>query len=340
MARSDWGIGIVGLGRIANTHLEAYRKAGLTVVGGAELDAEKRETARQRWSLPVAVEDFRELVSMPEVKVVDVAVPQSFEIRKPIIEFASQQGRALFVQKPFVPYLSEAKQLVEIAERHGASLMVNQNSLFVPAFMAMEPYLRDPQYIGKPYYFQIENRAWAELRDRWSIQQDRFITSAMGIHHCALAVHWFGDWESAYALQGKDASQTTIKGEALCVLSVRFKNGVQGLIVNNWCYRGHRPRPHPREDIVIQGDAGAISGDSEDLCITTAGAPTEIRPKFQGSWFPDAFANSMSHFIDALDQGKPFLSSGRENLKVVALAEAAYLSVAKRREIQSDELLP
>ncbi|MFA0753185.1 MAG: hypothetical protein IMHGJWDQ_000956, partial [Candidatus Fervidibacter sp.] len=29
MARVDWGIGIVGLGGIANTHLQAYRNAGL-----------------------------------------------------------------------------------------------------------------------------------------------------------------------------------------------------------------------------------------------------------------------------------------------------------------------
>ncbi|NOZ21846.1 MAG: Gfo/Idh/MocA family oxidoreductase [Planctomycetes bacterium] len=338
MARSDWGIGIVGLGNIANVHLEAYRKAGLNIVGGAEVDARKRKLAQERWKLPTVTEDFRELVSMPDVKVVDVAVPQNIEIRRPIIEFAAEQGRALFVQKPMVPYLSQAKELVRIAEQHSVPFMVNQNSLFVPGFMAMEPYLRDPRYIGRPYYFQIENRSWAYPRHKWAATQDRFITSAMGIHHCALVVHWFGEWESVYALQGRDASQSELKGENLSVISVKFESGVQGVIINNWCYRGSRPRPHPREEIVIQGDAGAITGDSEDICVTTCDPPSEIRPKFQGKWFPDAFGNSMCHFLDALDKEKPFLSSGRENLKAVALAEAAYLSAAERREVRREEL--
>ena len=41
MSRPDWGIGIIGLGDVANLHLEAYRKIGLNVIGGAELDARK-----------------------------------------------------------------------------------------------------------------------------------------------------------------------------------------------------------------------------------------------------------------------------------------------------------
>ena len=40
MATEQWGIGIVGLGGIANTHLTAYRNLGLKVVGGADIDPE------------------------------------------------------------------------------------------------------------------------------------------------------------------------------------------------------------------------------------------------------------------------------------------------------------
>ena len=43
MARLDWGIGIVGLGGIAQQHLTAYRARGLRVVGGAEPDEEEDE---------------------------------------------------------------------------------------------------------------------------------------------------------------------------------------------------------------------------------------------------------------------------------------------------------
>jgi predicted dehydrogenase len=38
MGRADWGIGIIGLGNIAQQHLIAYQARGLRVVGGAEPD--------------------------------------------------------------------------------------------------------------------------------------------------------------------------------------------------------------------------------------------------------------------------------------------------------------
>ena len=65
----------------------------------------------EKWKLSVVVEDFKELISRPEVKIVDVALPQIFKIRKPIIEYASQQGKALFVQKPLSIYLSKRNSL-------------------------------------------------------------------------------------------------------------------------------------------------------------------------------------------------------------------------------------
>jgi predicted dehydrogenase len=46
----------------------------------------------------------------------------------------------------------------------------------------------------------------------------------------------------------------------------------------------------------------------------------------------------MCHFIDALEAGKPFWCSGRDNLNVVAVIEAAYISVKERREVRRDEL--
>ncbi|GBC97528.1 Inositol 2-dehydrogenase [bacterium HR17] len=339
MARTDWGIGIVGLGGIANTHLQAYRNAGLKVIGGADIDAERAKAMQDRWQLPFVTTDWRELIDHPEVRIVDITVPHKLAVRLPIVEYAAQRSKALFVQKPLLPCLEGAKQLVEVAERYKAPLMVNQNSVFVPAFLAMERYLRDGT-IGTPYYCQIENRAWVDVSGHaWFGKDERWVTSDMAIHHFALVHHWFGEWDSVYALMGRDPSQTGVRGDNWSVVSVRFKNGVQACIINNWAYRGNRPRPHSREEIVIQGDKGCITGDSEDICVVTVDPPARIYPQFQGKWFPDAFANAMCHFIDALEAGRPFWCSGCDNLNAVAIAEAAYISAKERRAVQRAELL-
>ncbi len=340
MARSDWGIGIVGLGGIANTHLQAYLNAGLTVVGGADVDSERAKHMQEHWQLPFVTTDWRELIDHPQVRIVDITAPHKLEIRLPIVEYAAQKGKALFIQKPLLPYLDHAKQLVAVAERYGVPMMVNQNSVFVAAFLAMERYLRNGT-IGTPYYCQIENRGWVDLSAHpWFGKDERWVTSDMAIHHFALVHHWFGEWESVYAIMGRDPSQTGVKGDNWGVVLIRFRNGVQACVINNWAYRGNRPRPHSREEIVIQGDKGCITGDSEEICIVTVDPPARIYPQFQGKWFPDAFANAMCHFIDGLEKGTPFWCSGRDNLNAVAIAEAAYRSVAERREIHRSELLP
>ncbi|MGQ9461458.1 MAG: Gfo/Idh/MocA family protein [Candidatus Fervidibacter sp.] len=338
MARSDWGIGIIGLGGIANTHIQAYKNAGLKIIGGADIDVERTKTMKERWGLTFVTTDWRELIDNPEVRIIDITAPHKFEIRLPIVEYAAKRGKAIFVQKPLLSYLDQAKKLVEVAEQCGVPLMVNQNSVFVPAFLAMERYLRDGT-IGKPYYCQIENRNWFDLSAHpWYGKDKRWVTSDMAVHHFALVHHWFGEWESVYATMGRDPSQTGIKGDNWGVVLIKFKSGVQACIINNWSYRGNKLRPHPREEIVIQGDKGCITGDSEEICIVTVDPPAKIYPQFQGRWSPDAFANAICHFIDALETGKPFWCSGRDNLNVVAIIEAAYISVEERREVRRDEL--
>ncbi|MCS6831774.1 MAG: Gfo/Idh/MocA family oxidoreductase [Armatimonadota bacterium] len=339
MTFEEWGIGIVGLGGISNVHLQAYRNVGLKVVGGADIDPERVKLMQTKWELPVATTDVESLIAHPEVRIVDVTAPHYLHVREPIFRWAAKYGKALYVQKPLEQYYGNAKKLVQIAQDAGIPLMVNQNSVFVPAFQVMERYLREGA-IGTPYYCQIENRNWFDLSAHAFFgKQERWVLSDMGVHHLALAVHWFGSWSSAHAIMGRDPSQNGIVGDTWNVISIRFESGMQACIINNWCYRGHLPRPHPVEEVVIQGDKGAITGTSEDVVIVTADPPAEIRPRFSGRWFPDAFANAMTHYIRSLQEGKPSLCNGRHNLQVVALIEAGYRSVQEGREILRKEIM-
>lgn len=341
MAREDWGILVVGLGGIAHQHLEGYRRQGLRVVAGADPVAARREAVAEKFGIPKVAGDFRELLDDPEVRIVDIAVPHKLEIRLPIVKAAAEAGKAIFIQKPLAPYLHEAVQLVEAAERRGVPMMVNQNSVFVPAFMAIEPYLRDERWIGRPYYFEINNRGWRYLgKQSWYGKDKRWVVSDMAVHHFALVRHWFGDAKLVYAIMKRDESQEGVCGDTLGAVTITFENGVAGVVINNWSYRGDRPRAHALEEILIQGTRGAITGDSSSVCVTTGEpVPSRIYPEVRGSWFPDAFGHAMAHFIDALEAGKPFLCEARDNLKTVAIIEAAYKSVEENRAVEISEVM-
>ena len=330
-ASQDFGIAIAGLGDIANTHLEAYRRRGLRVVAGADADRLRAEAARERWNIPKVFsgpEAVAEMCRLPEVDVVDVTVPHYREMRFPVIAAITAAGKPLQVQKPMAQTYAEALELVELAERAGVPFRVNQNSVFVPAFSALHGYLRDGT-IGRPYYYQIENRGlWAADHPHFA-KRARWIVADMGVHHYALVQHWFGAPETVAAFGARDPSQPALVGENLGVLTLRYASGLQGLIVNNWSYRGGKPRAHSHEEIVIQGDNGAITAHSGEVEVATIRPAARTFPQFHGEWFPDAFGHSMVEFLTALAEGRPPLCNGRDNLEVIAAIEAAYRSMAE-----------
>lgn len=323
------GIGVAGLGDIAHTHLDAYRRRGFRVVAGADIDAARAEAMRQRWGIPKVFsgpDAVAEMCRLPEVEAVDVTVPHYREARLPVVRAVAAAGRPMQVQKPLAQTYAEALELVEVAEAAGVPFRVNQNSVFVPAFTALHGYLRDGA-IGRPYYYQIENRGlWSHHHPHFA-RRARWIISDMAVHHYALVQHWFGPPRTVAALAARDPSQPHLVGENLGVVTLRYEDGLQGLIINNWSYRGGRLRAHAREEIVIQGDNGAITADSTEVEVATIRPPARTYPRFEGAWFPDAFGHSMYEFLTALSEGRQPLCHGRDNLLVVAAIEAAYRSV-------------
>ncbi|GIX06784.1 MAG: oxidoreductase [Candidatus Poribacteria bacterium] len=337
MALNDWGIGIAGLGGIAEQHLQGYRHRGLKVVAGAEPNPSRRQAMQERHRIPRVYSSVEEMVADEEVRVVDITVPHLPQVRIPVVEAAARAGKALFVQKPMMPLLRDGRRIVQIAEEHGVPLMVNQNSLFVPAFQRVYRLLQE-QAIGRPYYCQIENRSWSDFSSHpWFGKNPRWITSDMGVHHYALIRHWFGPVETVYAINDSDPTQTGVVGDTYSVVIVQFASGVQATVINNWCYRGTLRRPHSGEEVVVQGDGGTLTATSQWLeVVDVQGKRSE--ETFQEGWFPHAFGYAMEHFIRALDEGRPFWSSGRENLEVLEIIEAAYRSVADRRVVWVREL--
>ena len=56
-------------------------------------------------------------------------------------------------------------------------------------------------------------------------------------------------------------------------------------------------------------------------------------PVWTESWFPDAFIGTMAQLLIALETGQEPVINGRDNLKTMALVEAAYLSAAQYRSV-------
>ena len=76
--------------------------------------------------------DYREILKRENIEVVDITPHPTDRI--PIIEAAIAAGKHILSQKPFVTDLDEGERLIELADKRGVKLAVNQNGRWSPHF--------------------------------------------------------------------------------------------------------------------------------------------------------------------------------------------------------------
>ena len=328
----ELGIGLVGLG-IGQQHLLGYQRQGLRVAAICDKDPTRLNEAGEQFHIDKRYTRIIDLIADADVDVVDMAVQPW--IRSPIVKAAAAAGKHILCQKPFSMSMRQAVEMVEICEHHNVQLMVNQNSCFVPGFLAIEPYI-NATYLGDIYHVSITcNGFYTEF-------PERHLIPAMQVHHIGLLYKWFGEYENVYC-QAHGHNRTIEDGETVSLALFKSRNGVQGLLSCNWAFLAEAGRTlqHPHEEIRIQGTKGAIYGNSQDMTVhLTEPEVQEIKPPIEGTWFPDAFGNVMVHFLDCLRTGKKPITAGRENLHVVRTLFAMHQSASTGEVVPLDDIAP
>src|SRR2546425_5856972 len=94
--------------------------------------------------------DPSELLTSPKIDVVAVVTPvwTHFELAKA----ALQNGKHVFVEKPFTSTVQQAEELIELAERNGLKIMVDHTFLFTGAVKKIRELVEDGT-VGDLYYY-------------------------------------------------------------------------------------------------------------------------------------------------------------------------------------------
>ena len=140
-----FGIGLIGLG-IGQQHLLGYQRRDLHVAAICDKDVTRLNEIGDSFGINKRYTRIADLIADTDVDVVDMAVQPW--IRSPIVKAAAEAGKHILCQKPFSMSMQQAVEIVNICERHNVQLMVNQNSCFVPGFLAIEPYI-NAEHLGE-----------------------------------------------------------------------------------------------------------------------------------------------------------------------------------------------
>src|SRR5881296_3213376 len=99
--------------------------------------------------LPVSANP-RDLLTSPQIDAIAVVTPVSthFELAKVALE----NGKHVFVEKPFTSTTQQAEELIELADRKNLRIMVDHTFLFTGAVRKIRE-LIDNNTLGKLYYY-------------------------------------------------------------------------------------------------------------------------------------------------------------------------------------------
>ena len=348
----DFRIGCIGAGFIMNdVQLAAYHHSGFPVIAIASRTRGHARRAAERWSIPRSHDHPIELIEDGDVQIVDIAFPP--DLQPELVRHALRQPhvRGILAQKPLALDFETAKALVREALDTDKVLSVNQNMRFDQSMRVLKQ-LIDRGDLGELVFGTIEMRAiphWQKFLEAYK----RLTLLNVSIHHLDVLRFLFGDPMDIFTVVRPDPRTPFAHQDGICVSTLRFPNGVLAVTLDD-VWTGPREEGF-ESDIYIRWRVEGMSG----LATGTigwpdypAGSPSTLRfnstkttggkwvePSWQTRWFPDAFSGVTKQLQYALKSGTEPELSVADNLKTMALVEAAYRSVAEKRAVRLDEFI-
>jgi predicted dehydrogenase len=330
-------IGVVGCGGIMRgAHLPAYRAFGYRVVAACDVVEAQARRAADQFGIPRATSRLEDLLDDPQIKVIDLAVHASQ--RRPLIERIAAAGKHLLSQKPFALTYQDARQMVEVCERAGVTLMVNQQARWAPAHRALRLVLESGA-LGHVYSVLHVIRSFQDVPGSWPVQLPHFNIVDHGIHYLDLTRYFTG----LTAVQVK-ATTTMVPGQQAVtpmIYSILLEYAPEAQLMSTLHFNNlvRVPRALGRNEWLIDGTDGAAVASQSELRVATRDLPEKSQTlALQGAWFPEAFGGSMGELLTALAQGRVPATSGRDNLESLKLALAAVESSESGRAVQLAEI--
>jgi predicted dehydrogenase len=365
--RKDFRIGCIGSGFIMrDCHLVAYRQAGFNPIAIASRDPAHARAVAELHRIPKVHSTVAELLADTSIEVLDIAVPP--DLQPEIIRRAARHSdhiRGILAQKPLAMSYRDAKACVELCDRAGITLAVNQNMRYDQSVRAMKDLLRRA-ILGDPVLATIEMRAIPHWMP-WSQGLPSLSTFIMSIHHLDTFRYWFGTPDRVLASTRPDPRTHFPHEDGINLYILEYDNGcracgwddvwtgparegAEGDIYIRWRVEGtnglargtigwpsYPTRTPSTLDYTVTHEEGAMATALRGHACSPKAvsmAPRSsgwIQPRWSEVWFPDAFVGTMAQLLCALEENREPEISGRDNLETIALCEAVRTSAREHR---------
>jgi predicted dehydrogenase len=335
-------IGIVGSQFVATLHAEALRQVpGAEVTAAASPNPEHVWEFHQKYGIPHAFGDYKDMVASDLIDAITVACPN--DLHCAVVLLAAANKKHVFVDKPLALNLAECDRMIAACREAGVVLMYGENLCFAPKYVRAKQ-LADEGALGDVYYVrQLECHYGPHSEWFWDVDRSGGgVLMDMGCHSIAYCRWVFGNApvETVYAELGRFVHKDRTMGDDHAVVTMRFAPterhpaGGIGVAENSWARTGGFDN---RTE--IYGSKGLTVADmARDDALRTFSASGygyagEKAPQTRGwTWTTHSeawaygFPQELAHFVDCVENGRQPMLTGEDGKAVLEIICAAYES--------------
>jgi predicted dehydrogenase len=319
-------IGVIGCGKIAEKHLNAYKKLGGVDITVTDI-VEKGKMIAQNYGVNW-YDNFDDLISGNTVDAIDVCIPTPSHTE--VILKALDSGKHIFCEKPLARNLEEAIQIQEKAAQAGKVLMVGYLYRFHPAFQFARDILKE-RIVGEPYYaiFRLGGRgshkAWKHKRETGGGAGNEIL-----VHMLDLILWYFGEPRNIknlymdVILKEREIEGKVVEADAedLILLKTEMANGTKVLCESDLI------TPSYMNYIEIHGTNGSLWTTILDYypTIVYCKEPRGVYDRGNNYFkFPkvDLFEKELDHFIRCIQNDEqPSMNSIEDSVRIMKVIES------------------
>jgi predicted dehydrogenase len=319
-------IGLVGVGWWGGMRVTAARKGGATeYVSCFDLNPERRASFAAEHGCRAA-ESYEAMLADPEIEAVNIATPHSTHL--PLLEQAAAAGKHVFVEKPLVLTVADARRAAEATEKAGVVLQVGHNRRRQAANRRLKAML-DGGELGTLIHLDgihTHPGAGGPGIAPWRLDPTECPAggmTALGIHTVD-TFHYLAGPAKRVAAISKQVVGINALDETTCLL-IEYEAGPVAQITTSYFTQ-------PVVSLGLYGTEGNAWNEEDGAKLYRQKAGEPVRTSLDVE-ITDTVAEDLADFAGAIREGRTPETAAREALEVAAVLEAVIESAASGRTV-------
>jgi predicted dehydrogenase len=327
-------IGVIGYGYwgpniVRNFHGQDHSR----VVSVCDQSPKSLQRVRHAYPDMQVTSDYNELLQATDIDAVAIVTPvwTHYELAKAALE----NGKHVFVEKPFTYTSAQAEELIEIAERKNLKIMVDHTFLFTGAVKRIRQFIDDGT-LGKLYYYD-STRVNLGL-----FQHDVNVIWDLAPHDLSIMDYLISQKPEAVVATG----ERHLNGVAdVAFMTLYYPDNVIGHLNVNWLspVKVRTTLIGGEKKMLVWNDLEAdekIKVYDKGVAMTSGEGRYQLLVSYRSGdmWAPkveqiEALKVEAAYFVDCILNNKTPMNDGIAGLQVVRTLEAADKSLKEKGKI-------